>query len=58
MAQAWVLIFFVGATKLFDAINENKRLRAALEEIAFATDLDEARRTASAALNQQRPVDG
>jgi hypothetical protein len=32
---------------------ENEQLRAALEEIVFAVELDDARRTAGVALNQQ-----
>jgi hypothetical protein len=39
--------------ELNKALDEIERLRSALDEIAFATDIDDARRIASAALNQQ-----
>lgn len=40
------------ASNIEEAANEIERLQAALDEIAFAVDLDEERRTASAALNR------
>ena len=40
--------------ELNKALDEIERLRAALREIAFAVDLDEARRAASVALRENR----